>query len=86
MLYLTLHYTWQKEGRQHTGILALYREHNPQRDLTYAQIARAISRLERVGLPLQNTFPNVNMWREPSHREQLRKSLKNNDATVAWIF
>ncbi len=64
--FLTLHQTWQEEGRHHAGILALYRENNPQRDMTYAQIARAISRLARAGLPLQNTFHNLNMWRESS--------------------
>jgi hypothetical protein len=58
--FLTLHQTWQEEGRHHAGILALYRENNPQRDMTYAQIARAISRLARAGLPLQNTFHNLN--------------------------
>jgi len=66
--FLTLHQTWQEEGRQHTGILALYRENNLQRDLTHAQIAHAICRLARAGLPLQNTFHNLNMWREPSRR------------------
>jgi predicted nuclease of predicted toxin-antitoxin system len=66
--FLTLHQTWQEEGRQHAGILALYRENNPQRDLTYAQIARAISRLARAGLPLQNTFHTLNMGRESSRR------------------
>ena len=66
--FLTLHQTWQEEGQQHAGMLALHRENNPRRDRTYAQIAHAISRLERVGLPLQNTFHNVNMWREPSRR------------------
>jgi hypothetical protein len=66
--FLTLHQTWQEEGRHHAGILALYRENNPQRDMTYAQIARAISRLARAGLPLQNTFHNLNMWRESSRR------------------
>jgi hypothetical protein len=66
--FLTLHQTWQEAGRQHAGILALYRENNPRRDMTYAQIARAISRLERAGLPLQNRFYNFNRWREPSRR------------------
>jgi hypothetical protein len=66
--FLVLHQMWQEAGRQHAGILALYRENNPQRDLTYAQLARAINRLERTGLPLQNTFHNLNMWREPSRR------------------
>ena len=66
--FLRLHQTWQEEGRHHAGILALYRENNPQRDMTYAQIAQAISRLERAGLPLQTMFHNLNMWRESSHR------------------
>jgi predicted nuclease of predicted toxin-antitoxin system len=66
--FLTLHQAWQEAGRHHAGILALYRENNPQRDMTYVQIARAISRLARAGLALQNTFHNLNMWRESSHR------------------
>ena len=64
--FLTLHQRWQEEGRAHAGILGLYRENNPQRDLTYAQIARAVSHLERAGLALENTFQNLNMWR--AHR------------------
>jgi predicted nuclease of predicted toxin-antitoxin system len=43
--FLRLHQTWQQEGRPHAGILALYRENNPRRDMTYAQIAQAVSRL-----------------------------------------
>jgi hypothetical protein len=66
--FLTLHQTWQQEGRPHAGILALYRENNPRRDMTYAQIAQAVSRLERADLPLYNTFHNLNMWRGPSRR------------------
>jgi hypothetical protein len=64
--FFTLHQTWQQAGRSHAGILALYRENNPQCDMTYAQVARAVSRLERAGLPIQNMFHNLNMWREPS--------------------
>jgi Domain of unknown function (DUF5615) len=66
--FLRLHRTWQQEGRSHAGILALYRENNPRRDMTYAQMAQAVSRLEHAGLPLYNTFHNLNMWREPSRR------------------
>lgn len=61
--FLTLHQRWQEEGRVHASILGLYRENNPPRDLTYAQIARAVSHLERAGLALENTFQNLNMWR-----------------------
>jgi hypothetical protein len=66
--FLTLHQTWQQDGREHAGILGTYRENNPQRDMTYAQIAQAVSRLEHSGLLIHSTFHNLNMWREPSHR------------------
>jgi hypothetical protein len=66
--FLRLHQTWQQEGRPHAGILALYPENNPRRDMTFAQIAQAVSRLERAGPPLYNTFHNLNMWRESSRR------------------
>jgi hypothetical protein len=66
--FLLLHQRWQEEGQSHAGILGLYRENNPRRDLTYGQIARAVSHLENVGLSLQNTFHNLNMWRAPSPR------------------
>jgi predicted nuclease of predicted toxin-antitoxin system len=66
--FFTLHQRWQDEGQSHAGILALYRENNPRRDMTYTQIARAVSHLEGAGLPLQNTFQNLNMWRDPARR------------------
>jgi hypothetical protein len=63
--YLALHDEWQQRGEAHPGMLLVYRENNPQRDLTFAQIARAVSRLEQSGIPVRNTYHNVNMWREP---------------------
>lgn len=66
--FLTLHQTWQQSGREHAGILGVYRENNPRRDMTYAQMAQAVSRLERSEFPVYNTFLNLNMWREPSGR------------------
>jgi hypothetical protein len=66
--------------------LALYRETHPRRDMTYAQIAQAVSRLQRPGLPLSNTFHNLNMWREPSRRERLGDLWQNGDHAVVWIF
>jgi hypothetical protein len=64
--FLMLHQRWQEEGQSHAGILAFYRENNPRRDMTYGQIARAVSHLESAGLALPNTFQNLNMWRDPS--------------------
>ena len=63
--YIALHNEWQQRGEEHPGLLLVYRENNPQRDLTFAQIARAVSRLEQSGAPMRNTYHNVNMWREP---------------------
>jgi Domain of unknown function (DUF5615) len=84
--FLWLHQTWQQEGRPYAGILALYRENHPRRDMTYAQIVQAVSRLQRPGLPLYNTFHNLNMWREPSRRERLGDLRQNGDHAVVWIF
>jgi hypothetical protein len=66
--FLMLHQRWQGEGQSHAGIVAIYRENNPRRDMTYGQIARAVSHLESAGIALQNTFQNLNMWRDPSRR------------------
>lgn len=66
--FLMLHQRWQEADQSHAGIVAVYRENNPRRDMTYGQIARAVSHLERAGLALQNTFQNLNMWRDPSRR------------------
>ena len=51
--FLALHQSWVAEGR----------EHNPERDMSYGQIARAVSRLEHSGIPLSNSYQNLNMWR-----------------------
>jgi predicted nuclease of predicted toxin-antitoxin system len=63
--FLALHAQWQQDGQEHPGMLLVYRENNPQRDMTFQEIARAVSRLEQVGIPLQNTYQNLNFWREP---------------------
>ena len=46
-------------------MLLIYRENNPQRDMTFQEVARAVSRLEQAGIPLRNTYQNLNFWREP---------------------
>jgi hypothetical protein len=42
--FLALHTQWQQEGQEHPGMLLVYRENNPQRDMTFQEIARAVSR------------------------------------------
>jgi hypothetical protein len=63
--FLALHAQWQQDGQEHSGMLLVYRENNPQRDMTFQEIARAVSRLEQTGIPLRNTYQNLNFWREP---------------------
>jgi hypothetical protein len=54
---------WLEQGLRHEGILVVYRENNPARDMTLPQIARAVTRLEKSGLLAANTFQNLNVWR-----------------------
>ena len=63
--FLTSHVQWHQEGQEHSGMLLVYRENNLQRDMTFQEIARAVSRLEQAGIPLRNTYQNLNFWREP---------------------
>jgi hypothetical protein len=63
--FLALHVQWQQEGQEHSGMLLVYRENNPQRDMTFQEMVRAVSRLDLAGIPLWNTYQNLNFWREP---------------------
>lgn len=63
--FLILQAQWQHEGQAHAGMPLVYRENNPQRDMTFQEIARAVSRLDQAGIPLRNTYQNLNVWREP---------------------
>jgi hypothetical protein len=63
--FLALHAQWQQDGQEHSWMLLVYRENNPQRDMTFQEMARAVSRLDQAGIPLRNTYQNLNFWREP---------------------
>ena len=63
--FFTLHEAWQQDGQEHPGMLLVYRDNNPHRDMTFQGIARAVSRLEQTEIPLRNTYQNLNAWREP---------------------
>lgn len=47
----------------HPGIIAIYRDNDASRDMTYDQIIAALRHLETWGLPLENTFHVLNVWR-----------------------
>ena len=61
--FIGLSQKWLAAGKHHPGILIVYKENNPKRDMTPQQIARAVSNIEQSGLPLANACHNLNFWR-----------------------
>jgi hypothetical protein len=52
-----------KANRGHAGILAIYQDNDPSRDMAYADIVRAVANLEGAGVPLAGEFHILNCWR-----------------------
>jgi hypothetical protein len=48
---------------QHAGILAIYQDNDPSRDMSYGEIVRAIANLESAGVPIAGSFHVLNAWR-----------------------
>ena len=48
---------------EHAGILVIYQDNNPDRDMTYADIVRAIGNVEKAGIPLAKSLHVLNAWR-----------------------
>ena len=63
--FIDLHDEWKRQRQEHYGILIVYRENNPARDMNFQQIAQAVTQIEQSGLPLGNAFYNLNFWRRP---------------------
>lgn len=63
--FVELHRRWLLRRRSHAGILIVYRENNPAKDMDFGQIAAAVSRLEASGLALANQCFDLNAWRPP---------------------
>jgi hypothetical protein len=61
--FTDLHEEWTKRQLRHCGILIVYRENNPARDMTYRQIAEAVTKIEQSGMPMENACYNLNFWR-----------------------
>jgi hypothetical protein len=61
--FLELH----QSGFVHHGVLAIYQDNDPMRDMSDAEIVRAIANLEQVskqgGDPVEGLLHNLNMWR-----------------------
>lgn len=49
----------------HPGILAVYQERDPRKDMTYEAIVTAIDALERNEIPIAGMFVCLNLWRQP---------------------
>ena len=61
--FADLHAEWTRRKQGHNGILIVYRENNPARDMSFEQIADAVTQVERSGVPLANSLHNLNFWR-----------------------
>lgn len=51
------------EFGRHPGIVAVYQDNDPQRDMSYGDIVNALSNLVASGIPLENAFHVLNAWR-----------------------
>src|SRR5689334_17481100 len=51
--FIELHKKWMTAGKKYPGILIVYKENNPARDMTFQQIASTITKIEQSGLLLE---------------------------------
>jgi hypothetical protein len=56
--FLQLH----RQHPEHTGILAVYQDNDPTKDMTYADIVRAIANLEHTGVHVAGGFWSLNSY------------------------
>ena len=61
--FIELHDEWAASGREHSGIAIVYRENNPARDMTFREVALAVTNLDRSCIALANDYHNLNFWR-----------------------
>ncbi len=53
----------------HPGILAVYQDNDPTRDMKDQDIVRAISNIEAAGIELRGGFHVLNKWRFKKHEQ-----------------
>src|SRR5262249_12513266 len=46
----------------HAGILAVRFDNNPRNNMTPGDIARAVRNLEKAGVPIDNSYQELNHW------------------------
>ena len=61
--FVQLDREWAENHADHSGILIVYRENNPARDMSFREIAEAVGVMEESGIPIANTCQNLNFWR-----------------------
>jgi predicted nuclease of predicted toxin-antitoxin system len=47
----------------HSGILAVYQDNDPSKDMTYADIVQAVANLQQIGVTIAGGFWVLNMFR-----------------------
>lgn len=52
-----------EQGSDHPGVLAIYNDSDPAKNMTYMQVAQAVSALEQSGTPVAGKFHVLNQWR-----------------------
>lgn len=63
--FVQLNRKWVERRTGHSGILIVYRENNPVRDMSFRDITEAIGIVEESRIPIANTCQNLNFWRRP---------------------
>ena len=61
--FIDLNELWQTQGRQHSGILLVYRDNNPSKDMTAADIVMALEKLLASGVQIEGSVNTLNHWR-----------------------
>jgi Domain of unknown function (DUF5615) len=61
--FIDRHEEWQEQGLQHAGILLVYRDNDPTRDMTAADILRSLGKLLTSRLAIRNSIQVLNHWR-----------------------
>lgn len=52
----------QRQFPDHAGILAVYQDNDPTRDMSYTDIVRAIANLEQTGVTIAGGFWSLNAY------------------------
>lgn len=48
--------------KSHSGILLIYQDHDPSKDMSYEEIVKAIANLEVTGIVLSNRYLALNVY------------------------